>query len=281
MSDTPFVHTVFHPSDFSAASHTAFTHALALVLYRQGSLTVMHCVARDEAIDVWIDSPQVRETLERWGLLEPGSPRSAVHEKLALRVSKVNIRGTDPLEAILSGLDKRPADLIVLASEGRQGLPRWLKRSVAEGVSRRSRTMTLFVPGGVQGFVSSDDGRISLQRILVPVDHEPRPDDAVTYAARAGVMSFESPVEITLLRGGPQADWPELNEPDLQSCQWNRVHRQGDVVEQIVSTAQELSSDLIVMATAGANGILDALRGSVTEQVLRQAPCPVLAVPAR
>jgi nucleotide-binding universal stress UspA family protein len=281
MSDTPFVHTVFHPSDFSEASHTAFAHALALVLYRQGSLTVMHCVARDEAIDVWIDSPQVRETLERWGLLESGSPRSAVHEKLALRVSKVNIRGADPLDAILSGLDKRPADLIVLATEGRQGLPRWLKRSVAEGVSRRSKTMTLFVPGGVRGFVSPDNGRISLQRILVPVDHDPRPDDAVTYAARAGVMSYESPVEITLLRVGPQADWPTLNEPRLQSCQWNRVHREGDVVEQIVGAAEELSSDLIVMATAGAHGILDALRGSVTEQVLRQVPCPLLAVPAR
>jgi nucleotide-binding universal stress UspA family protein len=34
------------------------------------------------------------------------------------------------------------------------------------------------------------------------------------------------------------------------------------------------------MATEGHEGILDALRGSVTEQVVRRAPCPVLAVPA-
>ena len=61
-----------------------------------------------------------------------------------------------------------------------------------------------------------DDGRIALQRILVPVDHVPRPDQAVVYAA-----------------------------------------------------------------TAGAAGILEALRGSVTEQVLRRASCPLLAVPAR
>jgi nucleotide-binding universal stress UspA family protein len=281
MSDTPFVHTVFHPSDFSEASHTAFAHALALVLYRQGNLTVMHCVPRDEAIDVWIDSPQVRETLERWGVLEPGSPRSAVYENLSLRVAKVNVRGADPLKAILAGLDKRPADLIVLATAGRQGMPRWLKPSIAESVSRRSKTMTLFVPDGSPGFVSPQDGRISLQRILVPIDHEPRPDDAVTYAARAGVMSYENPVEITLLRVGPEPDWPVLSEPRLQSCQWNRMHREGDVVEQIVSTAAELSADLIVMATAGAKGILGALRGGVTDQVLRQAPCPLLAVPAR
>ncbi len=44
--------------------------------------------------------------------------------------------------------------------------------------------------------------------------------------------------------------------------------------------ADEREVDLIVMATAGRDGFLDALRGSVTEQVLRRAPCPVLAVSA-
>ena len=44
--------------------------------------------------------------------------------------------------------------------------------------------------------------------------------------------------------------------------------------------AQELGCDLIVMPTEGHQGILDMLRGSTTERVLRRAPCPVLAVPA-
>jgi nucleotide-binding universal stress UspA family protein len=35
------------------------------------------------------------------------------------------------------------------------------------------------------------------------------------------------------------------------------------------------------MATQGHHGVLDALRGSVTERVLRRAPCPLLAVPER
>jgi nucleotide-binding universal stress UspA family protein len=39
--------------------------------------------------------------------------------------------------------------------------------------------------------------------------------------------------------------------------------------------------DLIIMATEGRRGIVDALRGSVTDRVVRGAPCPVLAVPAR
>jgi nucleotide-binding universal stress UspA family protein len=34
------------------------------------------------------------------------------------------------------------------------------------------------------------------------------------------------------------------------------------------------------MTTQGHTGVLDALRGSTTERILRRASCPVLAVPA-
>ena len=61
---------------------------------------------------------------------------------------------------------------------------------------------------------------------------------------------------------------------------WSRIQQHGDVVETIRAAAVETQADLIVMVTAGHEGILDALRGSTTEQVLRHAPCPVLAVPA-
>jgi len=40
----------------------------------------------------WARFPPVRKTLERWQVLAPGSPRSAVFEKLAVRVTKVSAR---------------------------------------------------------------------------------------------------------------------------------------------------------------------------------------------
>jgi nucleotide-binding universal stress UspA family protein len=45
--------------------------------------------------------------------------------------------------------------------------------------------------------------------------------------------------------------------------------------------AETQAADLLIMTTAGHAGVLDALRGSTTEQVLRRVPCPLLAVPAR
>ena len=57
------------------------------------------------------------------------------------------------------------------------------------------------------------------------------------------------------------------------------MHREGDVVA--ASSMLRGGADLIVMATEGRHGVIDAMRGSVTERVVRGAPCPVLAVPAR
>ena len=52
--------------------------------------------------------------------------------------------------------------------------------------------------------------------------------------------------------------------------------RPGAIVE--VAAAENV--DLIVMATEGHHGWTDALRGSTTERVVREARCPVLSVPA-
>jgi nucleotide-binding universal stress UspA family protein len=46
----------------------------------------------------------------------------------------------------------------------------------------------------------------------------------------------------------------------------------------IVSYAQEMKVDLIVMGTQGRGGLSHLLMGSVAERVVRTAPCPVLTV---
>jgi nucleotide-binding universal stress UspA family protein len=52
----------------------------------------------------------------------------------------------------------------------------------------------------------------------------------------------------------------------------------GDEAGAIVDSAENEDVDLIVMTTHGYSGLTRWVLGSVTERVLRQAPCPVLAV---
>ena len=73
---------------------------------------------------------------------------------------------------------------------------------------------------------------------------------------------------------------PVVATPGETNCTWRSIARSGDAAEQISAVAREHDVDLIAMTTAGRDGILDALRGSVTEQVLRLAKRPLLAVPS-
>lgn len=57
----------------------------------------------------------------------------------------------------------------------------------------------------------------------------------------------------------------------------SRVQR-GDASEEIVRIADEGGYDLIVMGTHGRSGLNHLLRGSVAEQVIRRATCPVLTI---
>ena len=54
--------------------------------------------------------------------------------------------------------------------------------------------------------------------------------------------------------------------------------REGSPFVEIVRYAREEHIDLIVMGTHGRGPIAHMLLGSVAEQVLRKAPCPVLVV---
>jgi nucleotide-binding universal stress UspA family protein len=53
----------------------------------------------------------------------------------------------------------------------------------------------------------------------------------------------------------------------------------GTPYRVIVEAAVAEGADLIVMSTHGRTGLAHMLIGSVTERVLRRAPCPILAVP--
>jgi nucleotide-binding universal stress UspA family protein len=54
----------------------------------------------------------------------------------------------------------------------------------------------------------------------------------------------------------------------------------GDVVEEILRTAEAIKADLIVMGRHGHGAMYNLLVGSVTEGVLKRADRPVLLVPA-
>jgi nucleotide-binding universal stress UspA family protein len=275
----PFIESVVNATDFSPADERAFVHALGIALLRQAELTILHVTAG--ASGDWSEFPAVRKTLERWKLLDPGSAQQDVLDQLGMPVRKVAIESRFPALALTRYLDGHPADLLVVATAGREGLARWLQGSAAEAMARGARTMTLFVPADAdRGVVALADGNLTLANVLIPIDHAPDPRAAIEFARRAAAIMGDKPVTITLLHVGDEQTMPNVQVADGPQWTFKRLRRDGDPVSEIVAAADLVGANLIVMPTEGRNGVFDALRGSTTERVLRRARCPLLAVPA-
>lgn len=86
----------------------------------------------------------------------------------------------------------------------------------------------------------------------------------------------------------PSADYKEqiwesfrelqATEPRIRELRVETKVVEGDPAYEIVSAAKEIGADLVVMGTHGRTGLGRLIMGSVAEQVLRKAPCPVLTV---
>ena len=155
----------------------------------------------------------------------------------------------------------------------------WLHRSVARSISQGSGEMTLFIPHGQQGFVSKQDGSISLHKILVPIAQEPPAQPAIEAVRRITDELRLTGGVVTLLYVGTPDDVPAVELPHDTNWTWNTIVRDGDVVETITGVADEREAGLVVMTTNGRDGFLDALRGSHSERVLSKLRCPLLNLP--
>ena len=271
------IRSIVHPTDFSEASAEAFVHALRVALAAKATLSILH-VAPAPGADEWDSFPHVRQTLAHWGLMHGNEPPAEVTRKLGVSVVKVELKPQATTDGILGFLAKHPADLIVLATEARQGVARWLHGSVAEHLARHAATPSLFVPAKARGFVYPRRGELRLHHVLIPVDHHPKPAHAVGATMGLAHLLAGMNAEARLFHVGKS---PPLVEHHGEPHRPLPVSlRRGEPVDIIVEEAKDWPADLIGMATAGHHGFLDALRGSTTERVIRQAPCPVLAVPA-
>jgi nucleotide-binding universal stress UspA family protein len=140
--------------------------------------------------------------------------------------------------------------------------------------------MTLFVPSHVEGFVSLKTGATSLHRLLLPISIEPPSSQPAVDAASSLALTLGvPPVTFTLVHAGEKTRIKELMLPQRPDWSWNQLFGQGDPVEWILAAGAEFDVDLIVMTTKGQDSLLDILRGSTTERVLRGARCPLLAIP--
>ena len=268
---------IFHPTDFSPSEQAAFVHAMKLTCLARAELKIMHV---DSAIgrEDFEDFPRIRPLLTRWGLLPEGSTKEDV-STLGIQITKVRTVDEDASAALLRHLALHPADLLVLSTHQREGLARLTHQIVAEPVARGAHAKTLFLPAGVAGFVSPENGASSLSRILIPVSQQPNAQPAIDAAVELVASLGCEKVLFELVFLGSDEDFPRLKMPEQPGWTWERLIAKGNPADWILAAGKDFDVDLIVMVTEGHKSIIEVLRGSTTERVLRSARAPLLAIP--
>jgi nucleotide-binding universal stress UspA family protein len=140
---------------------------------------------------------------------------------------------------------------------------------------------------------------LPISNILFPTDFSERAKNAFHLAA---ALARDHRATLTLLHvreipalplaefgAVPPVDVPSRTEvmdrlaafePTDESISLEYLLADGSPAEEIVRVAEDRHCDLIVMGTHGRTGLGRLLMGSVAEEVMRKAPCPVLTLKA-
>ncbi|HUU33011.1 MAG TPA: universal stress protein [Vicinamibacterales bacterium] len=284
------------PTDFSDISTTAEACATALARHYDAGLHLLHVDPPTPVMAPYGEIPvDIRLFEQQRELAERDLAAARERARAAGVAADASVRGGHPAREILAASAEIQADLIVLGSHGRGGVEHLLLGSVAEKVMRKAECPVMVVPAGAVG---KDD--VLFKRILCPIDGSASSADAVSYAVSLAretdgsliLLSVVEPVPTVGEFGAIDADeYQRIGVAHAQTllqnaltpavrewCKSEDVTAVGKASERILATAADKSADVIVMGVRG-RGALDLMAfGSTTNEVIRRATCPVLAV---
>lgn len=286
------VNNILLPRDFSDGADQAVPYALDLAGHTGARLhvlfaQVLHDMERhDEELEASEHElgERLRRSVEEHGRGHP-EPDQIVHTVE---------RDVTAAPAILRYAEEHDIDLIVMGTHGRQGAKRLALGSVAEDVVRHAPCPVFTV--------REQETAPAVNRIVAPIDFSEHSREALRnakalaqhYGARIDLVHI---VEETLHPAfyGPAMQSIYDAQPDIEERAVERLktfYREtegpdsevtfhagpGRAPEALAEYARERAADLIVMATHGRTGLERMRLGSVTEKLMRRAPCPVFTV---
>jgi len=298
------------PLDGSRLAATAIPYALTLALAADARITLLAVVASPSA-HAGLPSAAAQEDDERHV-----TESSAYLESVAVAMRADGfavttvVRHGNPASEILAASEDEECSLIVISSHGRTGLERIRMGSVAQHVLRHAIIPTLVVRPGDD---AATEGAATIAAIMVALDGSALAEEALPIATR---IATALSIPLTLLRiipglasiayggwGDGYYDYypvtEEMHRDEEHAVEeyldalairlrasglevgtrWERsvTTRAAEVVTAVLA---KQPAGIAVMASHGRGGVLRWALGSTVEEVLDQAPCPILIVRA-
>ena len=298
----PFRNILF-PTDFSQNSRAALKYAAAFAR-NDGGRVVMFNVQSTKVPAELLCSPADSLT-EPWLLQLRSDAQSVLGDPLFknLDVEAAFTHGEPSTEIARAAIDHE-IDLLTIVTRGRKGFSRAFGSSIAEEIIAESSCAVLAIRPQQREFVENRNGvtEICLNRILLATNFRPASVAATSLATQISnhmaaelhavfvIGDYFEQISSMFPEGGLAAltrfrSYVEERMAHLARSDGSRAVThvaEGRPYEEIVRLATRMEADLIVIGTAIHNSLFGGspVLGSEIERVIRNAPCPVLCVPA-
>ena len=281
--------TIIVGYDESEASKAALKESSLWVKKHGGRLFLVHALFFNE--EEFSNLPAQREQrLELGGKICKTAKQTILAED-AIEVESLICEG-EPPEVITDVARGKEADLIALGTYGKRGLRRLLMGSVTVEVILKATCDVLVVKrqcskctGQYGSLLVSFDGSESSRKALKRACELSKIDNAVVSVLYV-IPRYEEMIEFFKTDSVKKSLQREA-EKIIAQAQKTAVEsgvglktyiREGNAADEIISAAEGLENDLIVMGTYGWKGFSKAVMGSTTRRVVTHASCPILVV---
>ena len=301
----PFRNILF-PTDFTPRARAALKYAAAFARSGGGRVVLFSVQSGSVPANLLTLPERVFEDQQNRWLLDV---RTEVRQLLAdplfdgLEVEPVIVEG-EPADEIAKAVRDYEIDLVTVVTHGRKGLARALWGSTAEEIIAEAPCPVLTIRPPQHDFVEHKGAHseIRLNRVLLSTNFRPSSAAATQVATQLAnqtgaelhavyvIGDYLEQISMVFPEGGLHAlsrlrAYVQERMDQLVRGDGGRVKthiEEGRPYAEIARLAAEVDADLIVIGTsvhASLFGGTPAL-GTEIERVVRNAPCPVLCVPA-
>lgn len=301
----PFRNILF-PTDFSLHAHAALKYAAAFAREGRGRVLLLNVQdAKVPANLLTLPEHVFQDQDNNWLLQLRSEAKELLADSLLRGVdAEALFLEGDPAKQVAQAAVDHGINLITVATRDRSRLSRAFGGSIAEEIVAEAPCAVLAIRPPQHDFVEHRSGQtqIRVNRVLLATNF--RPSSAAATQLATGIAKqhgaelhavyvigdyFEQ-ISVVFPEGGLAALTRFRSHVEERMGNLSRTSGsttathivEGRPYQEIVKLASQIEADLIVLGTAvhgslfGNNQVL----GSEIERVIRNAPCPVLCVPA-
>jgi nucleotide-binding universal stress UspA family protein len=276
--------------DDSEFSNAAMCQAAGWIRRHGGTAVLAHAVYFSE--EEFTSMPEQREQRFKIGRNMCSTARDSMSAELGLNGNLLAfVCEGEPHEVLVDMARAKNADLIALGTHGRKGIKKLFMGSVTARVIQSSPCDVLIVKkstdcsGQYKSILLSYDGSECSKKALERTCELAKIDGSEITALYV-IPRYEEMVEFissSVIRKNIASEAKKILSEAVSLAAENGIKirtemADGNEAVKIGEVARRLKSDLIVRGTHGWMGFDKAIIGSVIENVIINAPCPVLAV---